>query len=93
MQQNIGCWSIYIIRTYIGTLYTGITNNIERRLYEHMSQGNKCAKYLRGKAPLELVYQKQVGSYSDALKLEVKIKKMSKAQKESLIIDNAKIEL
>lgn len=93
MQQNIGCWSIYIIRTYIDTLYTGITNNIERRFYEHMSQGNKCAKYLRGKAPLELVYQKQVGSYSDALKLEVKIKKMSKAQKESLIIDNAKIEL
>ncbi len=77
-------WYVYMIRCKGGVLYTGITTDISRRFAEH--QAGKGAKFLRGKAPLELVYQTKVGSHSSALKLETKIKKLSKAKKEILIL-------
>ena len=76
-------WYLYMIRCKGGVLYTGITTDISRRFAEH--QAGKGAKFLRGKAPLELVYQQSVGSHSDALKLEIKTKKLSKRDKEKLI--------
>jgi len=76
-------WYLYMIRCKDGVLYTGITTDISRRFAEH--QMGKGAKFLRGKAPLELVYQQEVDSHSDALKLEIKTKKLSKAEKEKLI--------
>jgi len=76
-------WYLYIVRCKGGVLYTGITTDISRRFKEH--QAGKGAKFLRGKAPLELVYQQTVGSHSDALKEELRIKKLSKAEKEKLI--------
>ena len=76
-------WYLYMIRCKGDKLYTGITTDISRRFAEH--QAGKGAKFLRGKAPLELVYQQEVGSHSDALKLEIKTKKLSKADKEKLI--------
>ena len=76
-------WYLYMIRCKGDKLYTGITTDISRRFAEH--QAGKGAKFLRGKAPLELVHQQEVGSHSDALKLEIKTKKLSKAEKEKLI--------
>jgi putative endonuclease len=66
-------------------LYTGITTDVKRRFKEHNTQGPKCAKSLRGKTPLRLVFFQQIGHKSEALKLEYRIKQLTKLDKESLI--------
>ncbi|WP_297896059.1 GIY-YIG nuclease family protein [Shewanella sp.] len=78
-------WYLYLIRCANGHLYTGITTDVTRRFNEHQSNGPKAAKYLRGKGPLTLMYQEQVGTRSDALKREIAVKKLSRAQKLALI--------
>ena len=77
-------WYIYLIRCRDGSLYTGISTNVGRRFTEHQGKGNTGSKYLKGKGPLTLVFQKKVGSKSLALKMESKIKKLPKAMKERL---------
>lgn len=76
-------WFLYMIRCRGGQLYTGITTDVARRFAEH--QRGTGAKYLRGKAPLELVYQRKIGSRSEALKAESAIKRLSKSDKETVI--------
>ena len=76
-------WYVYILRCGDGTLYTGITDDIPRRLAAHRS--GKGAKYTRGRGPLELVYQEQVPDKSAALKREIQIKRLRRAEKERLI--------
>jgi putative endonuclease len=78
-------WHLYLVRTRTGTLYTGIATDIERRFAEHQSQSGKCARYLCGRAPLQLVFSRRIGSRSLALKAEGYIKKLPKTQKERLI--------
>ncbi len=75
-------WFLYLIRCRHGRLYTGITIDVERRFEEHKSSDKKGSKYLRGKAPLELVMKKRIGSKGMALKIEAKVKKLSKLKKE-----------
>ncbi len=81
--HNEPVWFLYMIRCRNGNLYTGISTDVERRLGQH--QSGKGAKSLRGKGPLKLVYQKQIGSRSDALKAESAIKKLPKTEKEKLL--------
>lgn len=76
-------WYVYMLRCGDGTLYTGITDNILRRLAVH--QAGKGAKYTRGRGPLELVYQEKVPDKSAALRREAAIKKLKRAEKEKLI--------
>lgn len=76
-------WYLYILRCGDGTLYTGITTDVEKRLEAH--RRGKGAKYTRGRTPLELVYQEICGSHSDALKRELELKKLSRIEKEGLI--------
>ena len=76
-------WYVYILRCGDGTLYTGITDDIPRRLAAHRS--GKGAKYTRGRGPLELVYQEQVPDKSAALRREMEIKRLRRAEKERLI--------
>ncbi|MBI2471380.1 MAG: GIY-YIG nuclease family protein [Planctomycetes bacterium] len=78
-------WYLYVIRCKYGRLYTGITTDVERRFAEHTSNDKKGAKYLRGKAPLTLVMKKKIGSKGMALKLEAKVKKLSKIKKEMFV--------
>ena len=78
-------WHLYILRCGDGTLYTGITTDVEKRLEAHRS--GKGAKYTRGRGPLELIYREKCGSHSDALKRELFVKKMGREQKEILIRD------
>ena len=73
-------------------MYTGITTDVARRFSEHQEKGGKGAKYLRGRGPLILVFQKELGNRSLALSLENRIKKLSKTRKEKLIRDNGDIE-
>jgi len=72
-------------------LYTGITTDVERRFAEHESGDKKGSKYLRGKAPLKLAMKKRVGDRSMALKIEAKVKKLSKIEKELLVDGKIKI--
>ncbi len=78
-------WFLYVIRCKYGRLYTGITTDVERRFAEHKSNDKKGAKCLRGKAPLTLVMKKKIGSKSMALKMEAKVKKLSKVKKEMFV--------
>ncbi len=72
-------WYLYMLRCGDGTLYTGITDNVERRLAAHGA--GKGAKYTRGRGPLELVYQETCATKSDALHRELAVKAMSRQQK------------
>ena len=85
-------WHLYIVRCRDRSLYTGITTDVARRFAEHQGNGGTGAKYLRGRGPLVLVFQKKVGSRSMALGVESKIKKLSKARKEDLLRDNTHID-
>ncbi len=76
---------VYILRTSSNTLYTGQTNNLERRLKEHKGKGKKSAKYTRSFASVELVYKEGYETLSEALKREAELKKWSKKKKEELI--------
>ena len=78
-------WSLYILRCKDNTLYTGITTNVERRFNEHNSQGKLSAKYVRGRAPLKLIYNREIGNQSNALIIENKFKRLSKLEKANWI--------
>ena len=76
-------WYLYILRCKDGTLYTGITTDVEKRFQTH--QSGKGAKYTRGRTPLELVYREKCGTHSDALRREWEVKQLSREQKQALI--------
>ena len=76
-------WYLYILRCGDGTLYTGITTDVESRLEAHRS--GKGAKYTRGRSPLELVYREECESHSDALKRELAVKAMPREEKQQMI--------
>ena len=76
-------WHLYILRCGDGTLYTGITTDVEKRLAAH--RAGKGAKYTRGRGPLELVYREECGTHSEALKRELEIKAMPREEKQRLI--------
>lgn len=76
-------WFVYILRCADGSLYTGMTDDVARRAQVHNS--GKGAKYTRGRTPVEVVYSEECESYSDALKREYAIKKLTRQQKLQLI--------
>ena len=78
-------WLIYILECRDGSLYCGITNNIEKRLKQHKGEIIGGAKYTRSHWPCKLVYKEKSASRSQALKREAIIKKMSKVEKQTLI--------
>ena len=80
MSEN---WYLYILRCGDGTLYTGITTDIEKRLAVHSA--GKGAKYTRGRLPLELVYREYCADHSAALKREYAVKKLTRQEKEALV--------
>ena len=76
-------WYVYILRCKDGTLYTGSTDDVERRLAVHNS--GKGAKYTRSRRPVEVVYTEECESYSAALKREYAIKQLTRQQKLEMI--------
>lgn len=76
-------WKLYILRCGDGSLYTGITVDVEKRLKAHRT--GKGAKYTRGRGPLELVYREDCGDHSAALRRELQIKAMPREEKMLLI--------
>lgn len=74
---------VYILRCRDGTLYTGMAKDVARRLDAH--NRGKGAKYTRGRGPVEVVYQERCSSKPAALRREIAIKKLSRAEKLALI--------
>ena len=72
-------WIVYIIQTTSGTLYTGITNDMERRFAAH--ECNKGAKFFHFAKPEKLIYQESHPNRSEASKRESAIKKMTRETK------------
>lgn len=76
-------WHVYLVRCGDGSLYTGISTDVDRRFGEH--QANRGARRLRGRGPLELVYRCAVGDRAQAQRVEYRVKQMSRPDKERLI--------
>jgi len=83
-------WYVYLVRCRNGDLYTGIATDVERRLTEH--RANKGSRYLRGKGPLKLAFEKRIGDRGAALRIERLIKKWPKDKKERLVRSGAGLE-
>jgi putative endonuclease len=82
-QTTMTTWSVYLLRCSDGSLYTGIATDVSRRLAEH-EEGDKGAKYLRGRGPLKLVYHREIGDRSLATKVEHRVKRFPKEYKEDI---------
>ena len=76
-------WTVYILECGDGTLYTGITDDLPKRLKAH-SEG-KGAKYTRGRGPLKLRYREVAADKSGALKREYALKRLRKTEKMAII--------
>ena len=74
---------VYLLRCSDGSLYTGYTDDVERRLAVH--QSGKGAKYTRSRLPVELVYSEELPDKSAALRREAAIKKLTREKKLALI--------
>jgi len=85
MQATNTTWSLYIIEASDGSFYTGITTDVERRFEEHL-QCRKGAKYFNGRSPIKVVYREDGHTRSSASRREAEIKKLSRGEKESLIV-------
>ncbi len=81
----ISVWYLYLIRCRDGSLYTGISTDVNRRFHQHQGKGNAGSKYLKGRGPLALVFEKRLGNKTLALKVEGRVKKLSKGRKERLV--------
>lgn len=88
-----GKYYTYILRCTDNTLYTGITTDLERRMKEHFSQNEKCAKYTKKHKAKKLEAAWTSSDRSTASKLEYHIKHLSKTNKEAIIRNNANIKL
>lgn len=77
-------WEVYIIQTESGKLYTGITNNLEKRFTNHL-QGKSGAKFFHFSNPKSVVFRESHKNRSEATKREIEIKKMKREQKMNLI--------
>ena len=77
----------YIMRCADGTLYTGITDNLPRRLAAH--NAGRGAKYTRSRLPVKMVYHESFATRSEAMKRECAIKRLSREQKLKLIADHS----
>ena len=78
-------WVCYLLRCADDTLYCGITNDLDKRLSAH--NAGEGAKYTRGRTPLQLVYTETCADKSAALKRELKIKRMSRSEKQALLAE------
>lgn len=75
----------YMVRCSDNSLYSGQTNNLQKRIREHNSAGQRGAKYLRARKPVELVYSEKYPTLQLAMQRERQVKKWNKYKKEALI--------
>lgn len=83
MKQPTEKWFVYILRVADGSLYTGITNDLERRIGQH--NAGTASRYTRSRLPVTLEYREELETRGAALKREHTIKALSREAKERLI--------
>jgi putative endonuclease len=76
-------WFVYIVECADGTLYTGVTTDLPRRLRSHAA--GTASRYTRARRPVHLVHREEVGSREDALRREAWIKKLDRRAKLGLV--------
>ena len=81
--KNHVAYFVYILKCADGTFYTGITNDVARRVAVHNS--GKGARHTRGRLPAKLLWSQKVRNMSAALRREIQIKKLTQSQKRELI--------
>lgn len=81
--KKAGSWFLYILECRDGSLYTGITLELERRLTQH--NGGKASRYTRARLPVKMVYTEKCKNRSLALRREWAVKSLSRGEKERLI--------
>ena len=80
----MSAWFVYLLRCADGTLYTGITTDVDRRLAEHNADNALGARYTRSRRPVELVYVEAAESRSAAAKREAALRKLGRGRKLAL---------
>lgn len=83
IKKSKEAWSLYILKCSDGSFYTGITNDLERRLKMH--QTGKASRYTRTRGPVEMLYTEPCGNRSSALIRECEVKEWPRKKKEALI--------
>ena len=81
-------WCLYLVKCADGTLYTGVTNDLHRRIDQHNS--GTASRYTRSRLPVELVYREGCRDKSGALKKECRMKSLSRRAKEAYIARKAR---
>jgi len=79
-------WFLYILKCSDGTFYTGITNNLIRRLKMH--QAGKASRYTRTRGPVEMIYSEICGDRSSALIRECEVKEWPRSKKQKFLANN-----
>jgi len=87
--MTLGCessaaWCVYMLRCADGTLYTGITTDVTRRIAEHNGEGGTGARYTRSRRPVELVYIEAAADRAEASRREAAIKQLDRVRKLAL---------
>ena len=82
--ETAAVWHLYILECVDGTLYTGVTTDIERRVHKH--QEGTGSRYTRTRLPVVLVHQEECGSRSQALSRECAVKSLPRRRKDDLIL-------
>jgi putative endonuclease len=82
-RADAAVWSLYILKCGDGSFYTGVTNDLDRRLRAH--RDGKASRFTRARRPVELVYTEECGSRSQALSRECAVKSLTRPKKEALI--------
>ena len=90
MLQCMNMWFVYMVHCADNTLYTGVTNNILRRLEEHNKSNRIGSKYVRARRPVRLVFKEKMKTRSQALRREAEIKKLSREVKVMIIKNYSK---
>jgi putative endonuclease len=78
-------WFVYMLRCADNSLYTGVTTDVERRVVEHNAK-KSVTKYTRVRQPVSVAYQEKAESRSEACKRESQLKKLTKKDKEALVL-------
>ena len=80
-------WFLYVVHCSDGTLYTGVTTDVSRRVHEH-NAGSRGAKYTKARRPVRLVYCINFDNRASAQKAEHKFKKLTRMQKNEVISES-----
>ena len=84
--QKASAWSLYVLKCRDGTLYTGITADLPRRVQQH--NDGTASRYTRSRLPIKLIFSEPCRSRSQALKKEYALKQLSREKKEGYIREN-----